>query len=172
MFFFFSILKISSFVSNVNSFEPGQISGKLLKTWYVILQKKSSQTWYVNLRLFFFLTDRRLKKKKKQKFHGTTKDLIEMATSTIFFLVRAGQEEKKKFLGNNKRIWESWQRSTIFFPRSAFFRVVWTLQCFRKNSRYEVSFYLSKAFKTFRFIWPGLTRFRKSRKLTYQARKS
>ena len=74
------------------------------------------------------------------------KDLGKIATEHyIFFLVRGGQEKKKKknksFLVQQKDLGESGNEHYIFFPRSAFFCVVWTLvgvcSVFEKNSRYE-----------------------------------
>ena len=110
---------------------------------YFTKKKKFSDLIRLIYDFFFFLG--RPAAEKKQKFHGTTKDLGEMATSTIFFSFAAAKKKKKVF-SHNKRIWESWQRALYIFSSfgfsSALFGLLLVCAMFSKKFSLRVSFFL------------------------------
>ena len=150
----------------VNSFEPGQISGKFLKAWDVILQNKNfskpDTLFYkkkkvlrpdtFNLRLFFFSWPTGGWKKTKVSWHN--KRFGRDGNEHNIFLLRGGEEEKKSFFAQQKDLGELATSTIYFFLVRLFFRVVWPLvgvcNVFEKIL---VTSFVFPALNTLRFSW-------------------
>ena len=146
---------------------------------YFTKNKKISQTWYVNLRLFFSWPTGSWKTNKSFRHK---KGLCRDGNEHNNFSLSRRPRRKKRFLGTTKGFGRAGNEHYILFLfrlSSALFGLLLVCAMFRKNSCYEFRFiwpsletfsFIWACFQTFCFIWLGLTRFRKSRKLTYQAR--